>query len=161
MTISLSDSSRNPSPRRQAGFTLLELIAAISIAAVVLAVSVPATGRMYQSVLYREAVGDVVTLLQSARYAAISNGKAQIVEVNPKNNQLRFNDKRQQLPAGFSMQVHSASQLNRRNVGVIRFYPEGGSSGGGIDLRSPTGAGVNILVDWMVGRVTQERHASE
>lgn len=139
---------------------MLELIAAISIAAIVLAVSVPATGRMYQSVLYREAVGDVVTMLQSARYAAINTGKAQDVEVNPKTNQLRFNDRRQQLPSGFSMQIHAAQQLNRRNVGVIRFYPEGGSSGGGIDLTSPTGAGVKILVDWMVGRVTQEKHAS-
>lgn len=138
---------------------MLELIAAISIAAVVLAVSVPATGRMYQSVLYREAVGDVVTMLQSARYAAINTGIAQDVEVNPKTNQLRFRDRLKQLPSGFSVQVHSAQQLNKRDVGVIRFYPEGGSSGGGIDLTSPTGAGVKILVDWMVGRVTQEKNA--
>lgn len=151
---------RHPARKTLTGFTMLELIAAISIAAVVLAVSVPATGRMYQSVLYREAVGDVVTMLQSARYAAINTGRAQDVEVNPKTNQLRFNDKRQQLPSGFTVQVHSAAQLNKRNVGVIRFYPEGGSSGGGVDLTSPTGTGVKILVDWMVGRVTQERYAA-
>jgi len=149
-----------PPPRNLAGFTMLELIAAISIAAIVLAVSVPATGRMYQSVLYREAVGDIVTMLQSARYAAINSGRAQDVEVNPKKNQLRFNDNYQQLPKGFKIQVHSAAQLNKRDSGIIRFYPEGGSSGGGIDLTSPTGAGVKILVDWMVGRVTQERNAS-
>ncbi|MFK8050476.1 MAG: Tfp pilus assembly protein FimT/FimU [Halioglobus sp.] len=149
-----------PPLRNLAGFTMLELIAAISIAALVLAVSVPATGRMYQSVLYREAVGDIVTMLQSARYAAINSGRAQDVEVNPKKNQLRFNDKRQQLPKGFKIQVHSAAQLNKRDSGIIRFYPEGGSSGGGIDLTSPTGAGVKILVDWMVGRVTQERNAT-
>lgn len=151
--------TRTSAHRSSNGFTLLELIAAISIAAVVLAVSVPATGRMYQSVLYREAVGDVITMLQSARYAAINTGTAQDVEVNPKTNQLRFRDRLKQLPSGFSVQVHSARQLNKRDVGVIRFYPEGGSSGGGIDLASPTGAGVKILVDWMVGRVTQEKHA--
>ena len=147
-------------PRSNGGFTMLELIAAISIAAIVLAVSVPVTGRMYQSVQYSQAVRDVVTLLQTARYTAINKGRAQDVEINPKTNTLRLNDKQQQLPDGFKAFVHTAQELNKRDSGVIRFYPEGGSSGGGVDIESPTGVGVKIGVDWMIGRVTQERYAA-
>lgn len=140
---------------------MLELVAAISIAAMVLAVAVPATGRMYQSVQYSQAVRDVVTLLQSARYMAINKGRAQDVQINPKTNTLSLNDKQQKLPDGFKTFVHTAQQLNTRDSGVIRFYPEGGSSGGGVDIESPTGVGVKIGVDWMIGRVTQERYAAD
>mgnify|MGYP006132307801 CR=1 FL=1 len=148
-------------PRSKRGFTMLELIAAISIAAIVLAVSVPATGRMYQSVQYAKAVRDVVTMLQSARYIAINKGRAQDVEINPKTQTLSLNDKQQQLPDGFKIFVHTAEELNKRDSGVIRFYPEGGSSGGGIDIESPTGVGVKIGVDWLIGGVTQVRYAAE
>ena len=41
---------------------------------------------------------------------------------------------------------------------MIRFYPEGGSSGGGIDMERPGGTGVRISVDWLVGRVSQEAY---
>ncbi len=147
-------------PRSERGFTMLELIAAISIAAMVLAVSVPVTGRMYQSVQYSQAVRNVVTLLQSARYSAINKGRAQDVEINSKTNTLRLNDKQQQLPDGFKVFVHTAQELNKRDSGVIRFYPEGGSSGGGVDIESPTGVGVKIGVDWLIGGVTQERYVA-
>ena len=50
--------------------------------------------------------------------------------------------------------MHSASELNRDSLGVIRFYPEGGSSGGGIDLGREDGSGVRISVHWLVGRVS-------
>ena len=50
------------------------------------------------------------------------------------------------------------SLLNRERLGVIRFYPEGGSSGGGIDMERADGTGVRISVDWLVGRVSQETY---
>ena len=69
------------------GFTLIELLIAIAIAGLVLAVSVPATARFYQSVQYRAAVRDVIGLLASARYVAIKSGRAQDVKVNVPENQ--------------------------------------------------------------------------
>ena len=101
----------------------------------------------------------MVTLLQSARYAAVNTGRAQDVEVNPQTNVVRLNKKQHRMPKGFNVAVHSSSELNTRDTGIIRFYPEGGSSGGGIDLESPTGVGVKIGVDWLMGRVSQERYA--
>ena len=65
------------------GFTMLELLVAISIIGLVLAVAVPSSVQFYQSMQYRQAVRDVVTTLASARYRAINSGQAQDVAVDP------------------------------------------------------------------------------
>ena len=44
-----------------------------------------------------------------------------------------------EIPRGIEVEVHGAAELNYADVGVIRFYPEGGASGGGIDLRRRDG----------------------
>jgi general secretion pathway protein H len=38
----------------------------------------------------------------------------------------------------------------------IAFMPEGGSSGGTVELVRRSGAGVRIRVDWLFGQITQE-----
>jgi general secretion pathway protein H len=81
------------------------------------------------------------------------------VVINPKTRELRLNEKRTQLPEGLNLVVTSAQEVNRQEEGVIRFYPEGGSSGGGVDIERPGTDGVRISVDWLVGRVIQERYA--
>ena len=141
------------------GFTIIELLVAITIVGLILAVSVPASGRLYKTMQYREAVRDVITLFASARYKAVSSGRAQDVRINPRGRELRLNDTVKTLPSSVNVVVHSARELNDNNIGVIRFYPEGGSSGGGVDLEIPERWGVRINVDWLVGRVSQEKYA--
>lgn len=143
------------------GFTMLEMLVAITIVGLLLAVSVPASFRFYESIQYRQAIRDVITTLASARYQAINSGQAQDVAIDPGANIIRFNDQRKQLPDGFSIAVHTAREVNREREGVIRFYPEGGSSGGGVDLERPGGSGVRISVDWLMGRVSQVGYAVE
>ena len=137
---------------------MLELLVAISIIGLVMAVAVAAWVQLYQSMQYRQAVRDVVTTLASARYSAINSGHAQDVAVDPVTNTIALNGKSTHLPEGFNVAVHAARELNRDRLGVIRFYPEGGSSGGGIDMERPDGSGVRISVDWLVGRVSQETY---
>jgi general secretion pathway protein H len=144
----------------QRGFTMLELLVAISIVGLVLAVAVPSSVQFYQSMQYRQAVRDVVTTLASARYNAINSGRAQDVAVDPVAKTIALNGKSAHLPEGFNVAVHSARELNRERLGVIRFYPEGGSSGGGIDMERADGRGVRISVDWLVGRVSQEAYVA-
>lgn len=141
------------------GFTLLELLAAITVVGLVLAVTVPASVRFYDTVRYRQAVRDVVTMLGTARYAAVNTGRAQDVVIDPRSRRLRLNGNSTTLPAALNLVVHSARELNRQDQGVIRFYPEGGASGGGVDIERPGGSGVRISVDWLAGRVTQVPYA--
>jgi general secretion pathway protein H len=143
------------------GFTILELLAAITIVGVVLAVSVPSTARFYESLKYRGAVRDVISILGSARYSAVSRGRAQDVFFTPRANQVVFNDVVTELPPGVNLVVHSAAALNQNDTGIIRFYPEGGSSGGGVDVELPGAYGVAIKVDWLIGSVSQSRYGLE
>lgn len=157
--FSLSSIER-PAYHRARGFTMLEMLVAITIVGLLLAVTVPASARFYESIQYRQAVRDVITALASARYRAINTGRAQDVTVDPRGNRLGTNGEVTSLPKGFEVAVHSASELNSESLGVIRFYPEGGSSGGGIDLQREDGSGVRISVDWLVGRVSQEAYVA-
>ena len=144
---------------RARGFTLIELLAAMTIIGLVLAVSVPASARFYESIQYRQAIRDVITVLGSARFAAVNSGQAQDVFINPKSNELSFKKKRTKLPEGLKLLVTAASEVNQSDQAVIRFYPEGGSSGGDIELERHGSDGVRISVDWLVGRVTHVRYA--
>ena len=145
----------------QRGFTMLELLAAVTIVGLLLAVTVPASARFYESMQYRQAVRDVVTALASARYSAVNSGRAQDVSVDPAANSIEFNGQATLLPEAINIAVHSTRELNRDRVGVIRFYPEGGSSGGDIDLERDNGTGVRISIDWLMGRVSQETYAPD
>jgi general secretion pathway protein H len=135
------------------GFTLLELLAALAIAALVLGVSAPASMRLYSSVQYSGAVKDVMTLLTSARYAAVSKGKNQDVMIKPGSRELKLNGKTRQLPESIEIEVVSARELNRQGGGVIRFYPDGGSTGGVVRLQHERGMGSEVQVGWLLGRI--------
>lgn len=137
-----------------AGFTLLELIIAIAVVAVVLGVSAPAMQRLYQSSQYHGAVNDVVDLLSSARYAAVRNGASVDVLIYPETLMIAAGRKEQQLPDNLQVEVVGARELNRDGAGVIRFYADGSSSGGNVRLQSDSGVWVQVNVDWLMGRVT-------
>ena len=141
------------------GFSMLELLVAITIVGLVLAVAVPASGRLYRTMQYRDAVRDVVTLFASARYEAVSSGRAQDVRINPRTRELSLNKEIRRLPEGLNLVVRAARELNDQQSGVIRFYPEGGTSGGGVDVEIPGSYGVRVNVDWLVGRVSQQKYA--
>ena len=144
---------------RCSGFTILELLVAMTIAGLVLAMAVPASARFYQSMQYRSAVRDVITLFSQARYKAINTGRAQDVQIDPGANELRLNDTVKTMPSALEVAVRSAGELNTESLAVVRFYPEGGSSGGEVYIDMPGRSGVRITVDWLIGGVSQEKYA--
>ena len=155
--------------RYQGGFTLLELMVAFAIAALLVGVATPAGLRFYDTMQYRSAVGDLQSAAVNARYRAITSGRAVDLLVAP--DDARFIvlpaepeaerdfdlDSAKQLASDLDIQMISAEVLSPRpGVGAIRFYPDGSSTGGSITLLRPSGAGVRLRVDWLLGRVSQE-----
>lgn len=135
------------------GFTLVEIVAAITVAGLVLALAVPQSIRFYESVQFRASVREVITLLKSARYAAVAQGMAKDVVVSPRERLILFGSEQVQFPENVQLAAHSAKEVNRDGLGVIRFYHDGGASGGGIDITRDDGPTIKIAVDWLVGRV--------
>ena len=61
------------------------------------------------------------------------------------------------LPEALNITVVYAAEVSPKpGLAAIRFYPGGGSSGGEISVARPTGAGVHLTIDWLLGDVTQE-----
>lgn len=139
----------------QPGFTMVELLVAIAIVGLLMAVSVPGSIKLYESIQYRQVVRDVLTLLGTARQRAVDRGRTQDVSFDLTTNTVALGEDRQQLPDDFSLSLTTAREVNRERMGIIRFYPEGGSSGGDVIIESSNGRGVMITVDWLMGGITQ------
>lgn len=148
---------------RQQGFTLLEIMVAISIAALLMAVSIPSANRLYASMSYRSSVGEVKSLLENARFRARTDGQPVDVWVRPRTRELGLGDKRPEVLAStIEMDVVSAAELTRDgDTAVIRFYPDGSSSGGRISLRRGDSGGVALEVGWLLGEVSQHPLAGD
>ena len=48
-------------------------------------------------------------------------------------------------------------QLQQGRIASIEFLPDGGATGGSIEVVRPSGVGTRVRVDWLSGQVTQER----
>ncbi|EED34647.1 general secretion protein H, putative [Luminiphilus syltensis NOR5-1B] len=129
------------------------MVAAITIVGLVMAVAVPQSIKFYESMQFRSSVRETITLLKSARHAAIAQGVAQDVVVEPNAKTVRFGKRTAQFEREVQLSVNSAAELNTDAAGVIRFYPDGGASGGGVDIRRENGVVISIAVDWLIGRV--------
>lgn len=144
----------------QQGFTLLELMIVLTIAGLLVAVSVPSAAKLYQSMVYRGAVGDARALLETARYQALITGHSMDVLVQPNTRRLALKNmfpNAKPLPKSLDLRVTSAAELQfNHNTAVIRFYPDGSSSGGSISLLRETGGGVTLHIGWLLGQVTQQ-----
>lgn len=151
------------------GFTLIELMVALGIAALLAGLATPMALKMYATMQYRDAIRGVTGAATSARYQAINSGRAHDLLVAPDSHRYSVQlaesgldeESASVLPDALSVQVDVARDLvTERGVGVIRFYPDGTSTGGSITVTRDNGAGQRIRVDWLLGRVTHEQPES-
>tara|TARA_R110000823_G_scaffold295738_6_gene415678 strand:+ start:3299 stop:3718 length:420 start_codon:yes stop_codon:yes gene_type:complete len=124
------------------------------IAAIILGISAPAMQRLLQSAQYRAAVSDIVSELNAARIDAIRTGAASDVLIDPVARRITRNETVHELPETLELKVLGSRELNRDGAGVIRFYADGASSGGYVDVAHANGMAVQVQVDWLLGRVS-------
>jgi general secretion pathway protein H len=142
------------------GFTLVELMVALAIAALAIAVVPPSLQKLREGMAYRDTVRSVVTGLRAARERALVEGRETRFYVDlagrrygPDPQALRA------LPESLQMHVIVAgiemSEASGQRLAAIRFLPQGGATGGSVDVLRPGVGGVRITVDWLSAAVSQ------
>lgn len=138
----------------QAGFTLLEMVVALVILGLATVLVLPDRLGGGGAVELKAAAREVASGLRRTRDAAITTNSETVFTVDVAGRSWRAVDGRERpVPraAGISV-VTAKSEILNSGAADIRFFPEGGSTGGGIRLERG-GQIYTIKVDWLTGRI--------
>jgi len=106
----------------------------------------------------RVAARKMTAALRYTRTRAILDKQERVFLVDTENRKyLAPNRKAVQLPEGMHVALTTArSELTAESVGGIRFYPDGGSTGGFVELEGK-GRVYRINVAWLTGEASLQR----
>jgi general secretion pathway protein H len=132
-----------------AGFTLVELLVVMGIMALALAVVLNGRPKATETriAVTARAVG---ATLQLARAQAMASNTETVFRIDTDKLQFGLPRSMQSLPKGMTVAVTVAETERVANIGEIRFFPDGQSSGGEIAL-ALEGRSARIAVNWLTG----------
>ena len=145
--------------RLQRGFTLIELLVVLAIAGLLIGLVPVAFGKMQEGSQYRDTVRALVTELRKARQRSVSTGNNVMFSVDLEKRQFGIvGSDRRTVPQSLELKT-VAGEIDTSTAGgvaSIMFMPDGGSTGGSVEIIRASGAGVRVRVDWLLGQITQE-----
>lgn len=140
---------------RQYGFTLVELLVVLGLIALSVGLVATSISRSVSGAESRQAARNMVAALRYTRTQAILN-KTQtvfVVDTEQRSYQAPGRDV-VVLPEGMDVVLTTArSELTSENAGGIRFFPDGGSTGGHVEL-VVNGREYRVDVAWLTGEAT-------
>ena len=144
--------------RHSAGFTLVELLFVMVIIALVLGFVATSISRSISGAESRVAARKVAASLRYTRAQAILNKQQTVFMVNTEERSYQAPGKQPvKLPEGMDMLLTTArSEFTSENVGGIRFFPDGGSPGGYIQL-IVNGREYRVNVAWLTGEASLQK----
>lgn len=140
------------------GFTLVEVIVVLVIASLMLALVGTSISRNISGAEMRTAARKVAASLRYTRTQAILTKSEQVFLVDTEKLSYRAPSRDEvELPEGMKVELNTArSELTSETAGGIRFYPDGGSTGGNVRLES-NGRIYKVNVAWLTGEASVER----
>jgi len=144
-----------PDLMRTRGFTLIEVLVVVVIMALAMAIVVGAMSAGMTGQQMRGASRDLVAALRYTRGQAIVKREAQVLMLHVDDKTYKAPGRAlATLPKQFDLAIETArqEQISRGEAG-IRFYPDGSSTGGNIEL-SRGEAVWRIDINWLTGEVT-------
>ena len=141
--------------RRALGFTLIEILMTLVIAAAITAISATAYSRLSSSAALKATSQDILVTLRRARISAIAKSEEVAFAFDSDRNiYWVIGSQRQRLiDSSLNLKMFSAKGLSaKKNISHIRFAPDGSSSGGEIEISNGKKA-YNIAVEWLSGKV--------
>jgi general secretion pathway protein H len=144
--------------RRAAGFTLVELLVVLVIAALALSLVGTSISRNISGAEMRTAARKVAASLRYTRTQAILSKSEQVFLVDTEKRTFKAAGREtEELPEGMNVELNTArSELTSESAGGIRFYPDGGSTGGNVRLEA-NGRVYQVSVTWLTGEASLER----
>lgn len=139
----------------EGGFTLIEVVCALAIIALVAAIMLPEIPRGTSRARLEAYAMQVATLLKADRNAAIRSRLPVATEIDAPSRTVRAgaSDRRVLLPGDVRFDATLAARCNQREAGsTIVFFASGMSCGGVIAL-SRRGTGYEIRVNWFTGGI--------
>ncbi|WP_300180977.1 GspH/FimT family pseudopilin [Rhodoferax sp.] len=158
-TFATSPDNVLPKRQHQSGFTLVELLVVLAIGAMLVGLVPVAFNKLHEGSQYRDTVRAIVSDLRQARQQAVVLGQTVVYQVDLTQRQFGvLGQPPRQIPGSLEIKtvVGQLDTLPPDGVARIVFLPEGGATGGTIELVRASGAGVRIRVDWLLGQITQE-----
>lgn len=154
MSLQAGCTSRRP----VRGFTIVELLVVLALAALVLSVVPPLISAALPGVELKSSARRAMASLNLARESAIRSGSAIALIVDVEQRKLELDGFRTiTLPKGLDLDLNAARrEILDENRGAIRFFPDGSSTGGRITITAgedDNRHGYQVGVSWLTGRV--------
>ena len=142
--------------KRERGFTLLEMMVVLVIAAIAYAVLLSAPLGKASAADLKAAARTLASGLRQAQTTAMATRRDSLLTVDVDSRLFSFSgeDKPHKLPDGIDLKLYTAqAEVETERKGSIRFYPDGSSTGGRITVSSGERKYL-VDVDWLTGRVS-------
>jgi general secretion pathway protein H len=140
---------------RQAGLSLLELLIVLMLMAIIASVVIPIFGPGVSTTELKRAARELAAGLRLARSQAISQRTEAVLELDVATRAFRVppDPKVHTMADGIEVKLYTAQRdLINEQVGVVRFFPDGGSNGGRITVAAGERK-YDVDIDWLTGRV--------
>lgn len=145
-------------PGKSRGFTLVELMVVMVIIALIMGLVATSMARSISGAEARAASRKLVASLRYTRARAIIDKAEQVFQVDTENRSYQAPGRKEiQLPEGVDVTITTArSEVTSEAVSGIRFFPDGGSTGGHIEL-TVNDREYRVNVAWLTGETRLER----
>ena len=144
-------------PDRNAGFTLLEMLAALAVIALVSAISIPALRPPSDAMRLEAAARQMAAAMRLTRARAIATNAELDFVVDTRALSYKASSLAEtRLPSDFDVKMTVAAIHRASAQGAVRFLPDGGSSGADIELRVGRQL-ARINVNWLTGEAEVRR----
>ncbi|MGB6101626.1 MAG: GspH/FimT family pseudopilin [Comamonas sp.] len=140
------------------GFTLVELLVVFAIMGLLAAVVPGAYEHMRDTAQYRDTLLSIQAELRHARRQARLTGRDTRFIIDLGHRTFGVDgEATHNIPQTLQVRATVADiELSPDAVASIRFLPDGGATGGSVDVLRSSGVGTRLRVDWLSGLVQRE-----